>query len=280
MAKKFTDADKWKKRFFRDLPLEGKLAWLYLCDNCDHAGIWIVDIETFNTQTGLNFTLEALLQMFSTHIIGFDNGERIWLKTYFNFQYADANDSFSAKKSALKILNKYGLVCSDSKQTPPLVVPESPQSGTCLLGDGMPSTIISNIIINPEGGVGETIPETLPEQIALAWKHWNETLAGSKLGSKKISPADEKILAQTIKQLGFVRVRNALIGKRFEEKNKNYDPSKNLSLGYCLLPNSKGITHHERLENLYLASLGTPDLQSEHERAEYEAQHGRHEVTA
>ena len=45
MAKRFTDTDKWKKKWFRELKPISKCFWSYLLDNCNHAGIWEVDIS-------------------------------------------------------------------------------------------------------------------------------------------------------------------------------------------------------------------------------------------
>ena len=45
MAKRFTDTDKWKKGFIRNLPAKYKLLWLYILDDCNHAGVWETDFE-------------------------------------------------------------------------------------------------------------------------------------------------------------------------------------------------------------------------------------------
>ena len=52
MAKRFTDTEKWKKPFIRGLQGAYKLLWLYICDDCDHAGIWQVDIEVAQIRIG------------------------------------------------------------------------------------------------------------------------------------------------------------------------------------------------------------------------------------
>ena len=93
---------------------------------------------------------------------------------------------------------------------------------------------------------------TTAEQIKIAFEVWNETLEHFEIPSKNISPPDERTLSQAIKALGIDRVLNSLKGKRYEG-GKDYDPKKTLSLDYCLSRNSKGVAHHERLENLYLA---------------------------
>ena len=43
MAKRFTDTDKWKKGFMKSLSTKYKLLWLYIVDDCNHAGIKGVD---------------------------------------------------------------------------------------------------------------------------------------------------------------------------------------------------------------------------------------------
>ena len=40
MAKRFTDTMKWNEDWYLDLALVDKLFWIYICDNCDHAGIF------------------------------------------------------------------------------------------------------------------------------------------------------------------------------------------------------------------------------------------------
>ena len=52
MAKRFTDTDKWKKGFIRNLPSKYKLLWLYILDDCNHAGIWDTDFEVASIRIG------------------------------------------------------------------------------------------------------------------------------------------------------------------------------------------------------------------------------------
>ena len=52
MAKRFTDTDKWKKGFIKNLPAKYKLLWLYILDDCNHAGIWDTDFEVASIRIG------------------------------------------------------------------------------------------------------------------------------------------------------------------------------------------------------------------------------------
>jgi len=47
MAKRFTDTELWKQDWFLDMPSEYKLFYFYVKDNCDHAGIFKVNVRTF-----------------------------------------------------------------------------------------------------------------------------------------------------------------------------------------------------------------------------------------
>lgn len=261
MSKRLTDTDKWKKKFFRDLSLEAKLAWLYLCDNCDHAGIWIIDVETLNTQTRLNFTLTSLLEAFSNNVVLFDNGERLWLRSFYFFQYEDSKANFAAKLSAIKKLNKYGLQV-DSLTTLPGQSPHTPSDNKDTPSESKDS--LSKSISNSKGNSKskKDISE-LPEQIVYAWAVWNDTLEEFKIPRKNISPPDQTFLARSIQNLGFDRVVNALEGKRYERETKTFSPASCLSLDYCLrsADPKTGKSNHERLENLALATRAAAEDQ-------------------
>ena len=56
MAKRFTDTDKWKKQFIKGLPLEYKMFWLYILDECNHAGIWHVEFDLVQLRLGITLS--------------------------------------------------------------------------------------------------------------------------------------------------------------------------------------------------------------------------------
>ena len=53
MSKRFTDTEKWNKKFVRSLRPEYKLLWMFILDECNTAGIWDVDIEVAEIKTGV-----------------------------------------------------------------------------------------------------------------------------------------------------------------------------------------------------------------------------------
>ena len=53
MAKRYTESNKWKNSWFRKLHPKYKLFWVYMLDQCDHAGLWEVDVELAAFQMGV-----------------------------------------------------------------------------------------------------------------------------------------------------------------------------------------------------------------------------------
>ncbi len=109
MSKRFTDTDKWKQKWFRGLSLENKLFWHYLCDNCNHAGIWEVDFALASFQLGIDLDEQEVKRTFATKIDELDDGERWYINEFVEFQYGELKDNNHAHASVIKILSKHGL---------------------------------------------------------------------------------------------------------------------------------------------------------------------------
>ena len=108
MAKRFTETGKWKKKWIRELSPEMKLFWFYLLDNCDHAGIWEVDIELAAFQIGIELDESIILNTFNRKIVPFKPG-KWFVPKFIVYQYGELNKSNRAHLSVIKILTKYGL---------------------------------------------------------------------------------------------------------------------------------------------------------------------------
>ena len=108
MAKRFTDTDKWKKKWIRELSPEMKLFWFYLLDNCDHAGIWEVDIKLAAFQIEVELDESEILNTFNRKIVPFKPG-KWFVPKFIVYQYGELNKSNRAHLSVIKILTKYGL---------------------------------------------------------------------------------------------------------------------------------------------------------------------------
>lgn len=156
MAKRFTDTDKWKREFFYDLKPHAKLTWLYLLDQCDHAGIWPRNFKLMSEQLGLKVDHNQLIEWFGPKVILFD-GDKYFIPSFFEFQYGASKEGFKAKASALKTLQALGLATESGEI---LTLTNSSEQSAYTSGQlvNCPSIGTSNIKSNSKsiiGGVGD-----------------------------------------------------------------------------------------------------------------------------
>lgn len=98
MAKRFSDTEKYKKQFIRSLPAKYKLFWDYICLDCNHAGIWQVDLEVAQIRLGKDaiIDLKEALQLFNTgerRIQIVNGGSKWFIAPFIDFQYGGLNPS-------------------------------------------------------------------------------------------------------------------------------------------------------------------------------------------
>lgn len=109
MPKRFTDTEKWKKPFIRSLQAPYKLLFLYILDECNHAGIWNVEIEIAAMRIGIELSINDAREQLKKHIIEFDNGTKWFIPDFIDFQYGNLNPENRAHSSVIQILKKYNL---------------------------------------------------------------------------------------------------------------------------------------------------------------------------
>ncbi len=116
MAKRFGDTEIWKKqRWFRKLTPEYKLAFCYIKDQCDHAGIWNIDCSDLIEDLGLNsFDLNLFVESINTEYdkvsgekvvkerIIFLNKNCIWVTGFIQFQYEGKDKLIKASNNLVK----------------------------------------------------------------------------------------------------------------------------------------------------------------------------------
>lgn len=104
MAKRFTDTSKWDKGKYSSLSLEMKLVWIYLCDKCDHAGVWDINMPLLSFQVGSNISLEDLLNGLGSWVEKHD--DKLLLKDFVDFQYGKLNPDNRVHQSVLNRIEK------------------------------------------------------------------------------------------------------------------------------------------------------------------------------
>ena len=89
MSKRFHDTDIWDEDWYLDMPLEYRSFWGYVCDKCDHAGIWRPNVRRFNADIDNKVDLDTALTFFNTNkerILPLESGH--WMiKEFVPFQY-------------------------------------------------------------------------------------------------------------------------------------------------------------------------------------------------
>ncbi len=108
MGKRFTCTEKWKKVWFRKLSPIHKCFWTYLCDNCNHAGVWEVDFEAAEWFIGKELDIGGLKEAFKKQYIELNGGKKWFVRDFVDFQYGTLNPENRAHLSVINILKKEG----------------------------------------------------------------------------------------------------------------------------------------------------------------------------
>jgi len=150
--KRFTDKSKWRNEWFRTLPMKAKLAWTYLCDECDYCGIWKADYGLASFQLDFTLTKENLKDWFGNKL-NFFSDDQVLVLGFYEFQYGDSKDTWTAKVKARSYLENLGFIFINNK----IQLPPTPHS-TTLVVDSTPSVLIEGVGV-VEGEVDIVVKE-------------------------------------------------------------------------------------------------------------------------
>jgi len=154
MAKRFTDTAKWNEDWFLDLSNSHKLFWIYICDNCDHAGIFKPNKRMFELIVDDRIDITDFLSIVNgdkIRIIELENG-RWYLTGFISFQYGGKlNVNNRVHKSILSVLTKNNITWVDDVK-PQLELIEDTQEQKDNISPGQPRTITEAIDYFKEKG--------------------------------------------------------------------------------------------------------------------------------
>lgn len=195
MSKRFTDSKKWRNSWFRSLPLEAKLAWIYFCDECELHGVLKLDYGLASFQLGFDITPTVVSEWFKDKI-HFLNDETIVIIQFFEFQYGQSADNWSAKVQARKKLENLGFTIENNKLviSHPTVVPQSSESVYTPLIIGIGKGIVNNSLKNKEEvNFKKTEKQKKESELPELIKIWNEFLTNKEFSKvKKTNPKRNK----------------------------------------------------------------------------------------
>jgi len=118
MSKRFTDTEKWNKKFIRSLKVENKLLWFYITDECNTAGIWEVDIDVAELKIGVKLNVQSAIKDLGNKIHVIDNGNKWFIPSFIEFQYGELSEGNRAHSKAIATLKRYNLISDDLKIKP------------------------------------------------------------------------------------------------------------------------------------------------------------------
>lgn len=103
MAKRFTATEKWDDPWFFELDAPHKLAWIFLLDRCNHAGIWNVNLKLMEVYVGFRPSVDVFQGR--VKVLG---DQKWFIPKFIEFQYGALNPANRAHQSVISILRKEG----------------------------------------------------------------------------------------------------------------------------------------------------------------------------
>lgn len=160
MAKRDTETEKWKNPWFRKLSPKSKLLWLYLIENCDHAGFWKEDFALASFQIGFDLD-QADLKDFLGKVIRIDE-DTLFIRGFAAFQCGKLNPAVRYHQSVISRMLERGVDpvtfdCAHPLKLFPDPEPE-PDRGRKSIPDPAPancSVSVSEELANSEGREGK-----------------------------------------------------------------------------------------------------------------------------
>lgn len=110
MAKRFTDTEKWRKPFIKNLSTTHKVVWFYILDECDHAGIWEVEEEVMSARIHEKVDLYEFLSAVGDKIKVIEDGRKWFIQDFVDFQYGILSPLNRMHTSVIHRLEKYNLM--------------------------------------------------------------------------------------------------------------------------------------------------------------------------
>lgn len=113
MSKRFIDTSIFRKGFIRSLEAPYKLLWLYIINECDHSGLWDVEVEVAEARLGLKFKGD-IISKFGGKVIPVDGGKKWFIPSFIDFQYGSLKADNRVHASVISSLKKFDLLNTDN----------------------------------------------------------------------------------------------------------------------------------------------------------------------
>lgn len=110
MSNRFTDTAKWSDSWFQNLEPAFKLAWLYIIDNCDNAGVLDLNRRLADFQIGMPIDWETFISDSDGRVVVLESG-KVWARTFVVYQQrgAELNEANKAHQQVIRLLKANGI---------------------------------------------------------------------------------------------------------------------------------------------------------------------------
>lgn len=115
--KRFTDTEKWSDPWFRKLSPTMKSFWVFICDKCDNAGVWKVDMEAAAFFIGEQVAESDALFALGERVEKL-SPEKWWIVKFIAFQFGELSPECKPHKSVLDLLTTHSIPYPKGIQTP------------------------------------------------------------------------------------------------------------------------------------------------------------------
>ena len=210
VAKRFTDTEKWKKRWFRELGSKLRDVRQFILDDCDLAGIWEIDLPRLSYNIGEAIALEDIKKAFKDDLQLLSDGDSIHVPAFIEFQYGTLVTTNNAHRAVIKRLRSKGVSSPWSAPDQPLTSPSRGAQDKDKDKD------------KDQDQEKDKDKDRLPG-LTECVSEYQETLNFFKIGG---TPGlAEGRIASLLQRYGFESTRFAIIGMRFEPKTETFNPA-------------------------------------------------------
>jgi hypothetical protein len=106
--KRFTDTAIWQDEWFMNLPPDYKLAFMFIKDNCDNAGVWKPNKKLAEMMIGCPVQWDDFLNECGDRIKIIQSGYW-WITRFCEFQYGTLSEACKPHIKVIETLKKYNL---------------------------------------------------------------------------------------------------------------------------------------------------------------------------
>lgn len=280
MAKRFTDSEKWKREWFLDLPVTGKLAWIYLLDQCDHTGVWPSNFKLMSFQLGQSVNRADFETWFKGKAIPFD-ADKYYIPSFVEYQYGkDLNPANNAHKAVIEVKNEFEKLGAHEGLNRPLEGAQDKDKDKYKDKDLEKGGAGGNIAPSVENAPAPTpqlvtppapnpAPQTSPvvPHLEACVRTWQSSLDALNV-PRKVTEFEKQVIARALiepgKYGGVEQIDLALYGARHEPAGEGYDPKDYADAARVLLPNKRGQTLFTKFVGW--GASGRAKAQAKHEK--------------